>query len=361
MHSKEVQMNKIYIAYAGSDETDDYVNNLVEKLKTAFEEIEIIHYKDDKRKIEVYNLSEYFKELGSADRIIVVVDDKYLTQSIYCAEEISYIMSNGNIEKRVIPILKLSEDLSKENVKNGYKNKVEEFINNYIEEHKINEVERHDRIIRYRSYVYEFIEVLYFKNWAVKQDEYELLTERIKRPISKGNVDKIDIKFSCLTFNDIKKKDQIVDFITIKLQNNDKYRYQYNFIYQPQGYAKGLIVGAGCRSEIENILKSDYLIIIVDSIDESYYRYIECVLEKRNNLQICIFFNEKYTCEECEYASQLKQYEYDNIKLIKGNDLDKIFHIINGGIDLLVQKFIVNKNIPYDTRKSISDILGGKI
>jgi hypothetical protein len=98
--------SEIFISYAWGGESENLVNKLyqvlVEKNYNVIRDKIDLGYKG--------NIKEFMQRIGAGDAIIVVISDKYL-RSPNCMYEIVQIQQNGELAKRIFPIVLKDADI----------------------------------------------------------------------------------------------------------------------------------------------------------------------------------------------------------------------------------------------------------
>ena len=104
----ESRLEKVHISYKHSDAYDKVLKAIIAGLKGNN-----IPYSIDKYDI-MYgdNIDNYEKEIGAADRVIMIVIPEYL-KSLDCMFEMTEMFKNGRIKERVYPLVDFGEDITR--------------------------------------------------------------------------------------------------------------------------------------------------------------------------------------------------------------------------------------------------------
>lgn len=100
----ENKLDKIHISYKWNDEYNDVINAIEAGLKEKN-----IPYSMDKYDIMYKgSIDDYEKEIGAANRVIMVVIPEYF-YSLDCMFEMTQMFKNGNIKERIFPLVDMKE------------------------------------------------------------------------------------------------------------------------------------------------------------------------------------------------------------------------------------------------------------
>lgn len=98
-------LSKVYISYKHDSQYDYVIERITNGLKKnhiAYSiDLKDLQYKD--------NIEAYEKEIGQADRVIMVITPNYFT-SLACMFEMSQIFERGDVEERVFPIVDIANE-----------------------------------------------------------------------------------------------------------------------------------------------------------------------------------------------------------------------------------------------------------
>lgn len=98
------QLSKVYISYKHDSNYDDAIESIKRGLRDYGIDYSIdqesLQYKD--------NIEEYEKEIGEADRIIMIITPGYF-RSLACMFEMTQIFKTGRVKERVFPIVDMGE------------------------------------------------------------------------------------------------------------------------------------------------------------------------------------------------------------------------------------------------------------
>lgn len=98
------QLSKVYISYKHDSNYDDAIESIKRGLRDYGIDYSIdqesLQYKD--------NIEEYEKEIGEADRIIMIITPGYF-RSLACMFEMTQIFRHGRVEERVFPIVDMGD------------------------------------------------------------------------------------------------------------------------------------------------------------------------------------------------------------------------------------------------------------
>ncbi len=160
-----MEKEKAYVALSGGGEGESLVVKIEEQLSKF---LEVDHYKKRISEGRRYSIPRLYEEIGTSLIVIVIIDEKYLTESEHCQEEIKFIMHNGILNRRVYPIITQNcPNIFDIPINTELKNKAKNFIEFYIKNKLKNEGSR--RIDEFHHCVYtsnDFIENLKNENWV---------------------------------------------------------------------------------------------------------------------------------------------------------------------------------------------------
>ena len=190
----------IFISYANCQASNELKDQIISLLENDYN---IEEYAGKIIKDEDYDISSLIESIGMSEVIIIILSEKYLTESRYCIEEVREIVSRdrNDLKKRVFPIMDVSfQDMLEDNGLGNEKEyhrlqlKSKEFIETYIQEHLLLADESRKRqfanCIDTQKY---FLQKIFDKsNWVFKSTEYEQLIEKMKT----GKIKKVKIKKS---------------------------------------------------------------------------------------------------------------------------------------------------------------------
>ena len=99
-----MELSKVYISYKHDSKYDDVINSIKNGLRKNGINFSIdqnsLRYKD--------NIEEYEKEIGQADRVIMIMTPGYF-KSPACMFEMTQIFEYGRVEERVFPIVDMGD------------------------------------------------------------------------------------------------------------------------------------------------------------------------------------------------------------------------------------------------------------
>ena len=132
----------IYISYAG-DPSLHGADELVHKIKKKLNLYNIIEYRAMFESGAQYSINKLIEDIGKNPYVIVIISERYLTQSLYCQLEIMRLEQNANIIKRVFPVfVKDLPDIYDKKIKNNLIKKAQIFLDNETEDPSYDEEEK---------------------------------------------------------------------------------------------------------------------------------------------------------------------------------------------------------------------------
>lgn len=100
----ENKLNKIHISYKWNDE----YKNVINAIESGLKENNIIYSMDKYDIMYKESIDDYEREIGAANRVIMVVIPEYF-YSLDCMFEMTQMFKNGNIKERIFPLVDMRE------------------------------------------------------------------------------------------------------------------------------------------------------------------------------------------------------------------------------------------------------------
>lgn len=98
------KLNKIHISYKWNDE----YKNVINAIESGLKENNIIYSMDKYDIMYKESIDDYEREIGAANRVIMVVIPEYF-YSLDCMFEMTQMFKNGNIKERIFPLVDMRE------------------------------------------------------------------------------------------------------------------------------------------------------------------------------------------------------------------------------------------------------------
>jgi len=226
----------VFIAYSGGGASEELSKILYKKLSSNFN---IVHYGKRVENGEQYDIQELMRQIGNGKYVIVVVDKKYLTESIYCAEEIRYIINNSSqLTGRLFPIF--SNDF-KYNHEEGetiiLKRQSRQFIDKYVtknfnikqsDEDRLELEKRKTQILDCKRTTDEFIDKIRLgSGFSYRSDEIDRLVNNILKTVQIKNsivlkLNPLNFKQKQDEFKEIVGREWITEKIMEAIENNQQ-------------------------------------------------------------------------------------------------------------------------------------------
>ncbi len=194
---------KVYISYAGGNidsndpiekEREELVNKIEEALKKDFD------VERDKSTLERgKSIPEFMKKIGEGEFVVVVISEKYLTESEYTLKEIRYLVRNSRLEDRVyIVMTKYAPDIfeskeDKERILKDARNTINKRIDAIVE--KIDDPDEEDILNECIKELERFLKkIKTLKNYDHSDESIVELVSTLKKDTNKNESTKFTKK-----------------------------------------------------------------------------------------------------------------------------------------------------------------------